>query len=60
MQHCAGPDVSHGTNQRGRSRVRALADKGGVREAAEERAHAQPLFVLEQLQPKLPAPGRAD
>ena len=57
MQHRAGPEEGHSADHRRGGCVRAFADKGGVGQAAEERAHTQPLLVLEQLQPKTPAPG---
>ena len=57
MQNCAGPQKGHPAEQGRGGCVRALAHAGGVCQAAEERAHAQPLLVLEQLQPKIPAPG---
>ena len=58
MQNRAGPQVGHAADQPGGGRVRPLADEGGVREAAEERAHAEPLPVHEQVQAKVPGPER--
>jgi len=57
VQHGAGPEERNAADQARGGGVRPRADERVVGQAAEQRAHAQPLPVHEQVQAKVPARG---